>query len=307
MTLPWFPHRMYVEASSPLEVQQNLPPSHLHAHKPIVLLPPEEGTLIATFKARKMLPCQSWVQIKKPVLYKGDVGYVETSDEHNAVIIVAPRQCPYNIPEHANARMEFDVELVRMANLILEPISSPTGAVISYSCSGQEFIHGLLRLHLSIHHLEVIEYPHPDDIKYHITSEFNRKCIEETVKLFSAQFWREMDKVEIQEGDLKGMTGTLGDIDWDQHSATVFCENNALDCSLCELCRSFSIGDAVKVIAGPFCRETGYVVVVNKGSIVLVVMQEGGVTENVSLANKFYLHHLNVHRSRCRSSSCRAT
>ena len=189
MTLPWFPRRMYVEASSPLKVQQNLPPSHLQAHKPIVLLPPEEGTLIVTFKAHNTLPCQSWVRIKKPALYKGDVGYVETSNEHDAVIIVAPRQHPYDIPEHLNERVEFDVELVRMANHILEPISSPTGAVIGYTCGGQEFIHGLLRLCLSVHYLEVIEHPHPDDIKYHITSEFNHKCIEETVKLFSVQFW----------------------------------------------------------------------------------------------------------------------
>ena len=42
------------------------------------------------------------------------------------------------------------------------------------------------------------------------------------VQLFSAQFWREMDQVEVQEGDLKGMEGTLGGIDWDQQTATVF-------------------------------------------------------------------------------------
>ena len=140
---------------------------------------------------------------------------METSDEHIAVIIVAPRQRPYDIPKHSNERVEFDIELVRMANLILEPISSPTGTVIGYTCGGQEFIHGLLRLHLSIHNLEIIEHPHPNDIKYHITADFDRKFIEETVQLFSAQFWWEMDEVEIQEGDLKGMAGTLGGIDWD--------------------------------------------------------------------------------------------
>ena len=102
-----------------------------------------------------------------------------------------------------------------MANLILEPIFSPTGAVISYTCGGQEFIHGLLRLRLSVHNLEIIEHPHPNDIKCHITADFDRKFIEETMKLFSVQFWQEMDEVEIQEGDLKGMAGTLGGINWD--------------------------------------------------------------------------------------------
>ena len=193
---------------------------------------------------------------------------METSDEHDAVVIVAPHQHPYDIPEHLNERVEFDVELARMANLILKPISSPTGAVIGYTCSGQEFIHGLLRLRLSVHNLEIIEHPHPNDIKCHITVDFDRKFIEEMMQLFSVQFWQEMDELEIQEGDLKGMAGALGGINWDRWSATVFFENNALDCSLHELCRKFSIGDAVKVIAGPFSRETGHVVIMNKGSIV---------------------------------------
>ena len=148
-------------------------------------------------------------------------------------------------------------------------------------------------------HDKIIEHPHPDDIKYHVTADFDHKFIEEMVQLLSVQFWWEMDEVEIQEGDLKGMAGALGGIDWDRQSATVFFENNALDCSLCELHRKFSIGDAVKVIAGPFSGETGHVIVVNKGSIVLVVMQEGRTTENVSFASNFYSHPLNFHRSRC--------
>ena len=71
---------------------------------------------------------------------------MEMSDEQDAIIIVAPRQRPYDIPKHSNERMEFDVELARIANLLLVPISSPAGNVIGYTCSDQEFIHGLLRL-----------------------------------------------------------------------------------------------------------------------------------------------------------------
>ena len=151
-------------------------------------------------------------------MYKGDFGCVEMSDEQDAIIIVVPHQQPYDIPEHSNERMEFDVELARIANLPLVPISSPTGNVIGYTCSDQEFFHGLLRLRLSVHNLEIIEHPHPDDIKYHVTVNFDHKFIEETVQLFSAQFWW----VEVQEGDLKGMEGALGGIDWDQRTATVF-------------------------------------------------------------------------------------
>ena len=138
--------------------------------------------MLATFKARKTLPRQSWVTIKRSVLYKGDFGCMETSDKQDAIIIVAPRQRPYDIPKHLNERMEFDVELARIANLPLVPISSPTGNVIGYTCGDQEFIHGLLRLRLSVHDLEIIEHPHPNDIKYHITANFDRKFIKETVR-----------------------------------------------------------------------------------------------------------------------------
>ena len=133
-TLSWFPRRLYVKASSPLEVQQNLPPLHLHTHKPIVCLPLEEDTLLVTFKAHKTLPHQSWVKIKRPALYKGDFSCMEMSNEQDAIIIVAPCQRPYDIPKHSNKRMEFDVELARIANLPLVPISSPAGNVISYTC-----------------------------------------------------------------------------------------------------------------------------------------------------------------------------
>ena len=119
------------------------------------------------------------------------------------------------------------------------------------------------------------------------------------MQLFSVQFWQETDQVEVQEGDLRGMEGALGGIDWDQWTTTVFFEHNALDCSLHELCRKFNIGDGVKVIAGPFSGETGHVIVVNKGLIVLVVMQEGRTTENVSFTSNFYSHPLNFHRLRC--------
>ena len=191
MTLPWLPRRLYVSAASPLEVQQNLPPSHRQVPKSIDLLPPEEGTSLTTFKARKTLPTQSWVRIKKSALYKGDVGYVETSDGDNAVVAVAPRQRPYDIPEQLGEKIEFDIELARLAGLPLEPILSPTGIAIGYTYNGQQFVGGLLRLSLLVSALELVELPHPDDIKYHATA--NRTLVEETVHLFSAQFWREKD------------------------------------------------------------------------------------------------------------------
>ena len=188
-TLPWLPHRLYVKASSPLEVQKNLPSSHHHAYKEVVRLPSQEGTLLTVFKSCKTLPCQSWVRIKKSALYKGDVGYVESSDQNTAAMIVAPRQHPYDITEQLGQKMEFCVDLVRLANLDLELILSSSGAKIRYICSGQHFVHGLLRLSLPVHALELVEIPHLDDIKYHTNSSLDCPFIKQTFHIFSAQFW----------------------------------------------------------------------------------------------------------------------
>jgi len=189
MTLPWLPHQLYVKASSLLEVQKNLPSSHRHAHKEIVHLPLQEGTLLMVLKSRQILPRQTWVCIKKSSLYKGDVGYMELSDENTAVMIVAPRQCPYDITKQLGQKMEFCVDLARLANLDLEPILSSSGAKIRYICSGQHFVHGLLRLSLPVHALELVEIPHPDDIKYHTNSSLDRSFIKQTFHIFSVQFW----------------------------------------------------------------------------------------------------------------------
>ncbi|KIK11578.1 hypothetical protein PISMIDRAFT_37657, partial [Pisolithus microcarpus 441] len=215
--------------------------------KEIVLLPPQEGTSILAYKARQVLPTRNWVRIKQSA-YKGDIGYVEESVETHAVVLVAPCQLPYDLPEESGERMRFDVELARLAGLDFVPILSPSGAEIGYSCGGQQFIHGLLRLTLPVNTLELVELPHPDNIRFHVATGIDPPFVEETLNIFSVQFWREHDSVEIQEGDLRGKRGTLAD-----------------------LRRVFKIGDTVGVIAGPFCGETGYVVALHERTLVLVV------------------------------------
>ncbi|KAI6097056.1 hypothetical protein F5141DRAFT_1067339 [Pisolithus sp. B1] len=126
--LPWLPHWVYMEASCPLKVQQNLPPSCSRSHKEITLLLPQEGTSIMAFRAWQVLPTRSWVQNRK-AMYKGDIGYVEENTESDAIIIlVAPHQLPYDLPKESGESMRFDVELARMAGLDLVPILSPSGA-----------------------------------------------------------------------------------------------------------------------------------------------------------------------------------
>ena len=134
-----------------------------------------------------------------------------------------------------------------------------------------------------MHVLEVVKLPHPDNIKYLATA--NHTFVEETVHLFSAQFWREKDQIVIQEGDLKGKLGTLSSIHWDQRTTIVSCEEGVFDCSLRELHRHFKLGDTMRVIVGPFSGEAGHHVVnVHDNSITLSLMQEDGNSETMSLS-----------------------
>ncbi|KAI5986729.1 hypothetical protein EDC04DRAFT_2913208 [Pisolithus marmoratus] len=196
MTLPWLPLWLYVEASCPLEVQQNLPPSHCQCHKDIVLLPPQEGTSIMVFKAQQILPTPNWVRIKKSA-YKGNLGYVTESTNGKAVMLIAPHQLPYDSPEESGKRMRFDIELARVADLDLVPILASSGVKIGYSCDGHQFIHGLLRLPLLVDTLELVEVPHPDDIRFHAVAGIDPPFIEQMLNLFSVQFWREWDIIEV--------------------------------------------------------------------------------------------------------------
>ena len=204
ISVPWLPRRLYVTASSPSEVRNNLPVSHRTAAKEIVLLPPEEAPSLSTFKARQTLPARVWVRIKKG-LYKGDIGFVERSNTSEAAIVLAPRIRPYDLPEQKGEKGLFSSELATLAGLPLGPISSTAGVDIGFTCGDQDFGYGLLRLNLPVDFLTLIELPHPDNISFHVMANFERPIVEETLHLFSVQFWRERDIVEIWRGDLHGV------------------------------------------------------------------------------------------------------
>ncbi|KAI5992059.1 hypothetical protein EDC04DRAFT_2613709 [Pisolithus marmoratus] len=174
MTLPWLPLWLYVEASCPLKVQQNLPPSHHQCHKDIVLLLPQEE-----------------------------------STEGKAVMLITPHQLPYDSPEESGERMRFDVKLARVADLDLVPILASSGVEISYSCNGHQFVHGLLRLPLLVNTLELVEVPHPDDIRFHAAAGIDPLFIKQMLNLFSAQFWAFStgDTVEFIAGPFCGERG----------------------------------------------------------------------------------------------------
>ena len=88
--------------------------------------------------------------------------------------------------------------------------------------------------------------------------------------------------MEICEGDLAGMVGTLGNINLAERTAVVICNDHDFYCSLRELRRKFSLGNVVKIIAGPCGGNTGYVVDVQEDTIAMAIIQENGMSDNVS-------------------------
>ena len=103
------------------------------------------------------------------------------------------------------------------------------------------------------------------------------------------------------------MLGTLSDIQWDQRTAIVSCEEGSFGCALRELRRHFELGDAVRIIAGPFSGEAGYVVSVHDNSITLSLMQDDGNSETVrGLSQSVHSCPNKIHRLKFRNCSYRA-
>ncbi|KAI6156513.1 hypothetical protein EDD17DRAFT_1764026 [Pisolithus thermaeus] len=261
MSVPWLPHRLYVAGTCSAEVRNRLPPSHRSATKEIILLSPAEATSLAAFEAQQMLPIQTWVRIKKG-LYKGDIGFVERSDQTDVTLIVAPHERLYDLPQQSGEKSLFSSELATLASLALEPITSPIGEDVGFRCGGHDFICGLLRLTVPTHSVVSVELPIPDDIAFHM-------------------FWRESDTVEICEGELSGSRGKLIDVEWQKRTASVLLLNaearegdlddkdEAIHCCIQELRRVFSTGQTVRIIAGPYRGYVGHIITASGGSVSL--------------------------------------
>ena len=132
---------------------------------------PTEGTSLSAIKPRQILPVQIWVRIKNG-LYKGDISFVERSDSTNAVLVVAPCKRPYNLLQQSGKKSLFCDELAILAGLTLEPILSPAGVGIGFTCGGHDFIYGLLHLTIPTHSVTVVGLPHPNEIAFHMITNF---------------------------------------------------------------------------------------------------------------------------------------
>ena len=265
--IPWLPRRLYVLASSPLDIRRAMSPSHRDAVHNIILVPPEEATQI--FSASPTLPCRSWVRIRRGK-YKTDLGYVLTCDDDMVDVLVVPRERPYDLPEEKlqDIRALFNWHTAHEAELTLTAIANSKD-ITAFQCNGASFFCGLLRLSLVKDEVERVLIPHVDEIFLHLQSGIDPELAEKSCVLFSSQFWREGDIVRSSSPELLGERAAIIDVNIHQQSVSLLHDGHVYHCHLLEQRRIFTLGDQVRVIAGPDRGRVGMIVTVLQHELVL--------------------------------------
>ncbi|KAI6028244.1 hypothetical protein EDC04DRAFT_2605722 [Pisolithus marmoratus] len=135
-------------------------------------------------------------------------------------------------------------------------------------------------------------------------ADFEWLFVEEMVLLFSTQFWCEFNTVEIQSGELSGSQCRLIDVEWHKQTASLFLPTNerlegnvnamgeTIHCAIQELHRVFNMGQAVRIIAGPYRGYTGHVIMAYNGTVSL---QHDGQSPNLELSDLLLEAHTPDH------------
>ena len=211
---PWLPNRIYVEATSPKHILDNIPPSHIDATRHITLVPPEEWATIPVLRDISG-PC--WVLIKRGK-YKGDIGYIDhggrkpcilrstanpypleylnDGSEPYSDVYVVPCERPYDTTDQKGSRMLFSAELAEKAGISFAPASIPI------TCCGNNYFNGLLNLKCVNMSLEIVDFPHLESILDFLSSDFCSVFVQESLHKFSSRFWKEGDPIRVQSGEL---------------------------------------------------------------------------------------------------------
>ena len=226
-----------------------MPPSHRSIIWRITLVPPEEVTLL--YSPCEVFASAFWVRFKRGI-YKNDIGYVLSRDGDRVDILITPRDRPYDSDLH---KLFFDADAARL---------------VEYTVTVEKQV------------LEVVEVPHPDDLAFHLLVGINPSLVSQTIKIFSAQLWREGDLVRVVEGELRNTPGRIISVDLENKSAAVEIDYRGLvnySCPIFELQRVYKHGNSVKIFAGPEKGTSGCVLDHRGENLILTVSRHGEMTE----------------------------
>jgi hypothetical protein len=132
---------VYVEATSPLEIQNACPPSHTLTIRSISCVPDEDHPL--NLPLHPSFHPKSWVRILRG-LYKDDIAYL-LSCEGNLCEVLIPPQCrPYDKPDGQTQQRQYASLFNEMEarNTRYRVLSFDKDAGI-VCCDGEEYHRGL--------------------------------------------------------------------------------------------------------------------------------------------------------------------
>lgn len=255
----WTAGQLYVVADSPRTITASLPTSHVFAVKRYIRISEEERKAVGGSVSK--LPNPAWVRIKCGK-HKSDIGYVFDPDPSNGLIavLVPPRCFPYPMPSGSVALLDRfrlpDDQTVRDL--------TRDGKVIGFSFKKEQYYMGLVLKYFHRDRLELVAYPHADDIQLHMQSGFDTPFVKKTLAAFSTQFLRTGDSARIISGELRSKIGTV--VSTDHVSGSVCLEivldghQSEIDVRLEDMERLFRVGDKVQVVAGPYMGLEGHII-----------------------------------------------
>jgi len=276
--VPGYCYSLYVEATSPKTILSAMPPSHQSSVRNISRVPTEE--VASLYSPCELFTSAFWVWVKCGN-YKNDIGYVLSRDGDQVDILVAPRERPY---DDGSQKLLFDANMARLAGyaVIVDGPSDIRAGV--ESCCGHIYHKGLLRRSFSKKALEVVEVPHPDDLLLHSLAGIDPPLIHRTIKIFSAQFWRQDDLVCLTEGELRNTSGCILSVDLQNRSAVIAISSDGklpaqYSSPILHLQRMYRRSDWVKVFAGSDRGTEGCVVDQSGERVTLSIHRHGEITE----------------------------
>lgn len=251
-------------SDSPKTIAASLPASHSLSVKQYIRIPEEEREAVELSYSK--LPSPGWVKIKQGK-YKGGIGYVFDSEQSNGfvAVLVPPREFPYPMPQGSVALLDRS----RLPNN--ETVSDITRdeKVVGWIYRGERYYMGLLLKDFHRDRLELVTYPHADDIQQHLQSEWDKPFFKKSLVAFSMQFLRVGDAARVLSGEFCSEIGMVVSTDHALGSVglsfTLDGRNQEIEVLLQHVERVFWVGDTVRVVAGSYLGLEGHILQMNEG------------------------------------------
>ncbi|KAG1800481.1 uncharacterized protein HD556DRAFT_1439316 [Suillus plorans] len=241
---PWVPGQLYVVSESPRAIASSLPISHKLSVKDYFRISDEERAIVEPNCPVQDLKSANELPSGHPLVW----------------VLVALRDFPYPMPKGSVALL--DRSRLPAGNAVSDIIRD--GEVVGCSYKGEEYYKGLLLK--SFHHdlLNVVNTPHPDEIRLHIDSGWDRPSMKIAERAFSLEFLRMGDSARVIIGEFGAEISEVVSTDHTFGSVrleySIEGDKIQSEVRLQDVERVFWVGDTVRVVAGIYLGLEGHIV-----------------------------------------------